>query len=70
MSRSKRDQAGKRINGEIMGRNTTKVVNGRLIIKIGGDDVGSAERKKDAKRTVRRQRRLDDKRVIRNSEID
>lgn len=64
MSRSKRDQRGKRINGEIMGRNTTRILDGRMIYECGGEDVGSAARKMDAKKRVSRQRRLDDKRIV------
>ncbi|PZR93499.1 MAG: hypothetical protein DI537_10290 [Stutzerimonas stutzeri] len=67
MSRSKRDQRGKRTNGEIMGRNTTRVVDGRLVYEVGGEDVGSPARKADAKQRVSRQRRLDDKRILRGA---
>lgn len=70
MSRSKRDTRGKRINGEIAGRGTTRVVDGRMIIEAGGEEVGSAVRKRDAKQRVSRQRRLDDKRVIRAAKTD
>ncbi len=67
MSRSKRDQRGKRINSEIMGRSTTRIIDGRMIYEAGGEDVGSPSGKLDAKQRVSRQRRLDDKRILRRA---
>lgn len=64
MSRSKRDCSGGRINAEVIGHATTKVVGGRLIVCAGGEHVGSPAHKRWAKSYVQRQRRRDSKRVI------
>lgn len=65
MSRSKGDGRGKRISSEIMGRGTAKVSNGRIYYEIGGEDVGSASGKRDAKQDVVRGRRREDKAIVR-----
>jgi hypothetical protein len=51
-----------------MGRGTAKIVNGQMLYVAGGDDVGSPSNKKDAKRHVSRQRRLDDKRISKSAD--
>lgn len=58
MARSKRDQRGKRINGEITGR-IGQVVIGEdgYFARSHGDNVGSPNGKRDAKRAVGRARR-------------
>jgi hypothetical protein len=57
MSRSKGDQRGKRTAGEIVGHGTAAVVDGRMIKRIGGEEVGSPDGKRHAKRLVSRARR-------------
>lgn len=57
MSRSKGDQRGKRIAGEIIGRSTADVVGGRMVKRCGGEEVGSPLGKIEAKRRVVRKRR-------------
>ena len=63
MSRSKGDQRGKRTAGEIDGRGAFAVVEGRLISRAGGEDVGSPARKRDAKREATRLRRREGDRI-------
>lgn len=57
MSRSKGDQRGKRLANEISGRSAFSVIEGRLIKRIGGEEVGSPLRKREAKSEVVRMRR-------------
>lgn len=58
MSRSKGDQRGKRINGEILGHSSFDVTDtGRMIKRCGGEEVGSPNRKRDAKQELGRIRR-------------
>lgn len=57
MSRSNRDQKGRRVNGEIWGHCCYKVVNGKVYPMAGGEPVGSPGHKKSAKRAVVRIRR-------------
>lgn len=64
MSRSKSDQRGKRTAGEINGRGAFKVVGGRLIKKIGGEEIGSPIRKREAKTDATRMRRRESSRMI------
>lgn len=65
MSRSKRDQRGSRTNGEIWGYNEYIVgPGGKVYAECGGSEVGSADRKRDAKKGVARLRRMKDKRDI------
>lgn len=70
MARSTRDTHGKRINGEIVGRGTARVVDGRMIVEAGGEEVGSALRKREAKHRVSRLRRLDDQRILRAAKAE
>ena len=65
MSKGKRDGRGKRVNGEILGRGTTKVRNGKIYAVTGGTEVGSAPRKRDAKEAANAQRRVEDKAILR-----
>lgn len=64
MSRSKGDCRGKRTAGEINGRGAFAVVDGRLIKRIGGEEVGSPIRKREAKRQASRMRRHEAGRMI------
>lgn len=57
MSRSKRDQKGRRINGEIWGHGDYQVVGGKVYPVCGGEPVGSPKSKKGAKADVSRIRR-------------
>jgi hypothetical protein len=57
MSRSKHDQKGCRINGEIWGRGCHKVVGGKVYPDCGGEPVGSPKNKKHAKMSAARMRR-------------
>lgn len=57
MSRSKRDQKGRRINGEIWGHGCYKVVDGKVYPDCSGEPVGSPKHKKHAKAEVSRIRR-------------
>jgi hypothetical protein len=57
MSKSRRDQHGKRINGEIMGRGVRIDKSSGKISYVHADQVGSPLRKRDAKASVARQRR-------------
>lgn len=70
MSRSRSDQRGKRIAGEIGGRGAFAVVDGRLIRRCGGESVGSPARKRDAKDQATRMRRREGDRIARTSEKD
>lgn len=67
MSRSYRDKRGKRINGEIWGYGEFQVAeNGKVLPVITGTPVGSANRKKNAKKEVSSLRRLKDKQIIKD----
>lgn len=58
MSRSKNDQRGKRINGEITGRlGQVMIAEDGYFARSHNDNVGSPIRKKEAKRAVVRARR-------------
>lgn len=64
MSRSKGDCRGGRTAGEINGRGAFAVVDGRLIKRIGGEEVGSPIRKREAKKQASRMRRHEAGRMI------
>ena len=66
MSRSKRDQKGKRINGEIWGHNCYIVNGGKVFPDAGGEPTGSPIHKRYAKRLVSRLRRKEDKKIIKS----
>lgn len=69
MSRSRRDQRGKRINGELFGRGEFAVTpNGKIIARVGGSEVGSQLRKRDAKRDATRMSRRVNKSIIRDGD--
>lgn len=57
MSRSTRDQKGRRINGEIWGRNCFQVAEGKVYPDCGGEPVGGPGHKRWAKSQVSRLRR-------------
>jgi hypothetical protein len=63
MSKSYRDQRGKRINNEILGRDCFAIAGERLIARCGGEVVGAPRGKRDAKRQVSRLRRRVDARL-------
>lgn len=66
MSRSNRDQRGRRTNGEIWGRGCFKVADGKVFSDCGGEPVGSPGHKRSAKQEVARQRRREDKKIIKS----
>lgn len=69
MSDSYRDQRGKRVNGEIWGRGEYSIgPGGKVYPAIGGSEVGSPMRKRDAKSGAARMRRREDRRLERSDE--
>lgn len=65
MSRSNRDQRGKRTSNEIWGHNEFFVAeDGKAYPVVGGSEVGSADGKRGAKKAVAHLRRMRDKRDI------
>ena len=64
MSRSKRDQRGKRINGEL-GRHP-KIIGDRVARWFGWDLVGSPIRKRDVKQASRRMQRRINRQMEKN----
>jgi hypothetical protein len=66
MSRSKRDQKGRRVNGEIWGHDCYQVADGKVYSVAGGDLVGSPAAKKWAKTHVSRIRRRQERKLTDN----
>ena len=66
MSRSKRDQRGKRINGEIWGRDDFIVTSDKVYPRAGGEYVGCPDSKRYAKKQVRRARRRQAAEIIKS----
>lgn len=69
MSRSKRDQRGKRINGEIWGHDCYQVNGGKVFADCGGERIGAPNAKKGAKKHVSRLRRIEDKAIIKSETL-
>lgn len=70
MSRSKRDQRGKRIAGEVWGYFEFKVIGDRLVPVGGGTEVGGPRQKRIAKREAVRMRRRANKAVTSREQVD
>lgn len=68
MSRSRRDQKGKRVNGEIWGRGCVQISEGKAYPTCGGEPVGSPEQKKWAKAVAVRLRRRAQRAVVEHTE--
>ncbi len=70
MSRSKRDQKGKRINHEIWGRSDFVVTADKVYPRAGGEPVGCPDNKRYAKKQVRRLRRRQAAHIIKSAQED
>ncbi len=62
MSRSKRDQRGRRINSDLPRIGGARVIEDHIVSY--GDEIGSPNGKRDAKRDVRPSRRRCSKRLV------